>query len=113
MLKVLSNHFGSEVEDFVISKSHTFHARLMECLVREMNLDYKGNGSDLQGFITGANKIPAIKALRVAVAEIDKTTFGLADAKWAVENWATFYAFIKSKGRLPKIENHWDKALLT
>jgi hypothetical protein len=46
-------------------------------------------------------KIMAIKALRQAVAD-DKGFMGLADAKYAVENWASFLAFVEQNGRLPQ-----------
>lgn len=41
-------------------------------------------------------KIAAIKAVRAA------TGLGLADSKWAIENWDRFIAFVKAAGRLPE-----------
>lgn len=54
----------------------------------------------LRKTIEGVNlitqKIKAIKAIRELV------DLGLADAKWAVENWAAFIAFVEKNDRVPE-----------
>ena len=49
-------------------------------------------------------KIAAIKALRQLAVDNKwvEVTIGLGDAKWAVENFNEFIAFIEQNHRLPK-----------
>jgi hypothetical protein len=58
------------------------------------------------GVIRADNKIQSIKNLRTAVQSIPELAcpviLGLADSKWAVENWDRFVNFVASQGRLPK-----------
>ena len=49
-------------------------------------------------------KIPYIKALRECV-----TGLGLAEAKWAVENWVQYTTFIRANGRLPKFGGSYNE----
>ena len=44
------------------------------------------------------NKIPAIKLLR------ELTPYGLAQAKWAIENFETVRDFVEANGRFPVLE---------
>lgn len=44
------------------------------------------------------NKIPAIKLLR------ELTPYGLAQSKWAIENFETVREFVENNGRFPDLE---------
>jgi hypothetical protein len=50
----------------------------------------------------GGQKIQAIKHFR------EKVPCGLAEAKWAVENWQHVRAWMKEKGHLPKFEGSYS-----
>lgn len=58
----------------------------------------KAGGPDVSG-----NKIPRIKALREVARGIRGQDYvmGLADGKYAIENWDRFIAFIRLHGQLP------------
>ena len=47
------------------------------------------------------DKIKSIKALREIVREMTTYTMGLAEAKWAVENWNKWIGFVSEKGKIP------------
>ena len=58
--------------------------------------------------ISLAQKIPSIKSLRELcsnpqVVGVVGYSLGLAEAKWAVENWSQFLGFVESTGRIPTI----------
>lgn len=48
------------------------------------------------------HKIPAIKLLR------QFTPYGLAQAKWVVEHFASFANFVETKGRFPVLESDYS-----
>lgn len=64
-----------------------------KCIDAVTKLNYKGN-----------EKISAVKALR-AVFPCNEpnriSTLGLAEAKWAVENWEKWIEFVKQNNRAP------------
>lgn len=91
--ELLSKATGIEVTDFSVKKTASFNAQKFIDAVK--NLDY-----------LGSQKITAIKAIR-EVAGYDKNNhchLTLSNAKWAVENWPQWIAFVKEKGRLPQGE---------
>jgi ribosomal protein L7/L12 len=81
------------VSECVISKAGTH--RYETKLAKMLNLSCVTQSS-----LIGANKIPAIKFLREVVAD----NMGLAEAKWAVENWEKWITFVRTKGRAPKMQ---------
>ena len=61
-------------------------------------------------------KIEAIKKLREVAGDKKQNGFNvsklrLADAKWAVENWEKWIAFVELNGRLPKDDYLWSGEL--
>ena len=94
LLAIVSKTLGFEVTEVVIAKpANTVWTDFLTKLAKEMCLGY----ADAET-IKPEHKIPAIKALRTL------TGYGLAEAKWAVENWSAYSkAFIKY-GRPPIIE---------
>jgi ribosomal protein L7/L12 len=95
LLRILSAHFNQEITECTICKS-TGPCKIEVLLAKELGLPHI-----TQSNISGANKIPAIKALRTVVAD----NLGLAEAKWAVENWEKWIGFVRSKDRVPKFNN--------
>lgn len=55
-----------------------------------------------------SGKISAIKRFRESVSG-----FGLAEAKWAVENWDTVKSFMQKKKRFPKFTGDYHGGTLT
>jgi hypothetical protein len=57
------------------------------------------------GIDVPSNKIPRIKVLREAVTRIPELNhpnyMGLADAKYAIENWKRFLKYVQTHGDLP------------
>jgi len=96
MLRVMSEHFRIEVTEVVISKNNSAVVdNFLTKMAKEM-----GTTNITEGMLGGANKIPAIKALRTV------TSYGLAEAKWAVENWGAYIKAYTKFGRQPKIEGN-------
>jgi hypothetical protein len=90
LLKFLSEHMGTEVTELVVVSGVTMADMIREAIG---GLDYKFS-----------QKIMAIKALRQLAVDEKwvEVTIGLGDAKWAVENFNEFIAFIEKNNRLPK-----------
>lgn len=61
--------------------------------------------------VSAYEKIARIKALRAVVdsiPEVKGTQIGLADGKYAIENWDSFKFFLRTKGRLPSQGAWWN-----
>ena len=61
-------------------------------------------------------KIPFIKFLReltrnTGVVTNEHNVLGLCEAKWAVENWNTFYHFLLTHKRMPEFEGQSSSTL--
>jgi hypothetical protein len=89
LLKFLSKRMGMEVTDVVVVSGVTMADMIRKAIG---GLNYKFS-----------QKIMAIKALRQLAIDEKwvEVTIGLADAKWAVENFNEFIAFIEKNNRLP------------
>jgi hypothetical protein len=90
LLDILSSHFGHTVEDAEIENVPSI-AKIIRDAVTQ--LAYQTT-----------QKITAIKALRQLAVDNKWTenVIGLADAKWAVENFNEFITFVEKNHRLPK-----------
>lgn len=97
LLAILSAHLGHTVTDITITKVPSTVARDLTAKVAR-DLCISGE-LDQTRINHPNNKIPAIKSLRSHVSGM-----GLAEAKWAVENWGEWIAFTKDNRRVPKIE---------
>lgn len=90
--QMLSRAVGSPVESFSIRKGD--NKLVNQCKAAVESVDYKGNG-----------KIAAIKALRAVFPihgdQFRTSSLGLAEAKYAVENWEKWIAFVKKNNRIP------------
>jgi ribosomal protein L7/L12 len=87
LLVILSSHYGFTVVDATITTEPTLAKAIREVVEQ---FDYRST-----------QKIAAIKALRTFACEKNLCSLGLADAKWAIENFATFIAFVEKNDRLP------------
>ena len=90
LLRFLSKRMGMEVTDVVVVSG----VRMADMIRKAIGgLDYKFS-----------QKIMAIKALRQLATDEKwvEVTIGLADAKWAVENFNDFIAFVEKNDRLPE-----------
>ena len=99
LLEVLSSHFNQTVVDVEMTTEPTV-AQIVRNAVTA--LDYKGS-----------QKILAIKALRQVASEnrLVEDVLGLGDAKWAIENFDTFIAFVEKNNRLPKDKDGYSYGL--
>ena len=90
LLRVLSKSFSVDVSEVDITDDD---ASPLADVVRKIvtALDYK---------LT--QKIAAIKALRQAASDNKWQQISLADAKWAIEHFSEFIAFVERYNRLPK-----------
>lgn len=89
LLEILSRNFNATVEDVTIVGSD------MSKIIRAEISTFDYNGSQ---------KIAALKHLRQLTIDhnwLDGDNMGLADAKWAVENFSAFIAFVQKNDRLP------------
>lgn len=104
LLSILSSHFNREITECTISKN-TGPCKIELRFAKELKLS-----EITQSSISGANKILAIKALRTV-----NPGMGLAEAKWAVENWEKWIGFVRTKGRAPRFDvTMWsDNPILT
>jgi len=93
LLELLTKHFGYEVTECVIAKSFVLYNKLNSAMKKEIS--------------TPNNKIASIKLLRTLVHHHTKNDVGLADAKWAVENWPKWIAFVKINNRIPTIKTDY------
>ena len=95
LLQILTAHFNITVTDLVISKNYTgIVNNFLGKMAKELGLATVPE----HGF-SPEQKIPAIKALRNVTK--DGGMYGLAEAKWAVENWPRFIKEYTRLGHLP------------
>jgi ribosomal protein L7/L12 len=113
LLKILSTHFDVEVTDLTVHKTAHTITKLREGLARTMVRNGHTPITDTADLTVMArqmnepsHKIPAIKALRTVVQDMGLRSdiYGLAEAKWAVENWCQFCDYLINKGKLPKVQ---------
>lgn len=102
LLQILSVHFNMPVTDLVISKGHM---RIVDHFIDKMTAEVGVRPTE-HGF-PPTQKINAIKALRVVTTgpgmHGGASMYGLAEAKWAIENWARFIKEFSRLGRVPKL----------
>lgn len=116
MCNLLTKALNITVTDFSILKGprpvksvntnvHPF-STLGQTVISQMTnaLGRHVNRISLGEFTPETGKIPAIKALRGI------TCMGLAESKWAVENWAKWIQFVGYEGEYPHI-NTYDGVL--
>lgn len=99
LLSLLTRAVNATVEDVVITKGNP---KLYEKVINA----FKTSGClDANGGIRPECKIQAIKQLRGEVypKNADGVMIGLAESKWAIENWVAFTLFIQKRRRFPKI----------
>lgn len=87
LLSILSSRFGYEVTDYTITKEPRYVENLT---IRMEHMNAWPIRAD--------NKIACIKALRTEVPNM-----GLAEAKWAIENWPQWSAAAKKFNAAPKM----------
>lgn len=95
LLTIISAQLGYSVTDLTISKDNPLHLTIKKAVAKDL-----GVTGNLDSFLVnrGENKIPAIKSLRTHIPGM-----GLFDAKWAIENWSEWIAFVQVNGRFPKL----------
>jgi hypothetical protein len=102
LLAIVSAELGYKVTEITITKQPTLHLELEAKVSQDIGV----SGGLNQSLLTrGDLKIPAIKSLRTHNAGM-----GLAEAKWAVENWSQWIDFVKVNGKAPKMEfgGNWN-----
>lgn len=116
LLEILSKHFGVEIMECTIAKPSTLAKDITDFLKDTV---MKSVGTLRMATLpvnaqtwTGENKIPAIKALREWYHGKYKDNLGLAEAKWAIENWDQWIGFVIKRGRAPKIINVFSNPTL-
>jgi ribosomal protein L7/L12 len=90
LLAILSQHFNVTVDEVTICDS-----TMADLLQREIT----------QFYYATTQKIQAIKHLRQLSIDqkwLNGEIMGLADAKWAVENFPCFIDFVRKNNRLPQ-----------
>ena len=92
LLTILTARFGVEVTEFSIAKGTEWEKFVASWA--------KANSSSVEAIRLSDQKIPAIKSLRTI------TNYGLAEAKWAVENMPAFERAFKKYGRLPVLNGN-------
>jgi ribosomal protein L7/L12 len=100
---LLSKALGMEVTGVVISKGHKAAVeKFLEAMAKEL-----GVATILPHGFSAEQKIPAIKALRTVTTGVGMwggaAMYGLAEAKWAVENWPRFIKEFTRLGHVPKL----------
>ena len=84
LLNILSNSLGTLVTEVEFTDGYTsLYTHISSAVSTYMD--------------SPDNKIRRIKALRGAVPGM-----GLADAKWIIENWTRWIAFVRNHNRIPK-----------
>lgn len=104
--KYITNRGGSilaGVENKLAKQAHKFPAmaRSPAAILAGQLVDRleEARTEALDGGDWRVNKIPVIRAIRELCGG---QALGLADAKWASENWATFIAFVRQNNHLPE-----------
>ena len=97
LLTILSSHYGFTVVDVELIQPSTMAADIRKTIEQ---FDYRGS-----------QKIAAIKALRQL--GLDQkwnggVVIGLADAKWIIEHFSDFIAFVENNNRLPVIGHNGE-----
>jgi hypothetical protein len=96
LLAILNQHCAlGNVTDFTITKPQKSNDILFK--TEKALTDLLHTSRIYPQSFNSENKIPAIKCLR------EVTGAGLADSKWAIENWSEWKEFVKSQHRLPNI----------
>ena len=102
LLAIVSAELGYKVTEITITKQSTLHIELEAKVSQDIGV----SGGLNQTLVNrGDLKIPAIKSLRSHVKDM-----GLAEAKWAVENWAQWIDFVKVNGKAPTMQfnGNWN-----
>ncbi len=92
LLNIISKYLRVKVDAFEIELPGTEIVAALQKAIE--GLDY-----------TGSQKIAAIKAFRTVAAPFlanKGDVVGLADAKWAIENWEKLLKFVGDNARLPE-----------
>jgi len=97
MLELLSRALNTEVTDFTVSKSK-LATQFEDGMTKQMGQERP---------FPAHRKLEAIKRIRTLSVEFLKGTMGLADSKWAIENWSRWITFVRTHGRVPIIHNAW------
>jgi hypothetical protein len=101
LLVILAHKFGSEITDVSVinpprpPKELPLFRRLINQLAMELQYPVT-----ITVVCPADKKIAAIKALRGFVPGM-----GLAEAKWAIENWNRWITFVKGHDREPSFNN--------
>lgn len=101
LLAILNQKFGPEITDVAISnppgpaKETPFFRRIINQMAMELQYPVT-----ITVVCPADKKIAAIKALRGFVPGM-----GLAEAKWAIENWNRWITFVKGHDREPSFNN--------
>ena len=92
----------------LIQSTYNLPADTKVVIVRKTSTPYEVTKliEDITALNFQNQKIPAIKRFRELVPS------GLAEAKWAVENWPTVTAWLKTNKRIPKFMGGWDNLRL-
>lgn len=98
LLAIVSAELGYKVTEITITKQSTLHLDIEAKVSQDIGVSGGLNHTLVN---RGDLKIPAIKSLRSHVKDM-----GLAEAKWAVENWSQWIDFVKVNGKTPKLEFH-------
>ena len=101
LLNIIAKYLRVKVEDFELVAEPTPLPEIVPTLREAVeSVSYRGTA-----------KIQAIKNLRMVASQFMPNKgeqFGLADAKWAVENWEKFIAFVVENNRLPLSGMSWN-----
>lgn len=92
LLMILSEHFNMAVTNVeIVNRIELTLAEKIEAAIRPLAF-------------TSHEKILAVRTLRDLSKEDHEFPyqFGLADSKWAIENFDSFLSFIRHHGRLPR-----------
>lgn len=106
LLQILSAHFNQDVTECTITKPIAILAKRIEAaLCTKLGLKRV-----TQTALSGSSKIPAIKIIREVIANNNNNNYpGLAETKWAVENWERWIEFVRQNDRLPNYQGSmWE-----
>lgn len=120
LLSMLSRQLGYEVTEVVLEKPTKPILEALLMAMQDIIEDYT-SGPKFESladfkriFEMPDQKINCIKALRDAIrakklpvpksVSANGDTYGLAEAKCIIENWASFYRWVERNGRLPEFK---------